>query len=203
MAIFTRHIRINEECTSCPLWIERTQIVFADLPHVPASGILAIGEAPGADEDREGVGFAGRAGQTLNKLLASHGIQREDYGRANVVRCRPPGNRKPTKKEIEACIPNLHALIETEWPSIRLVLAVGGVPASLFYSAPSLSEIIKRAENVGYVSDLAWLNDYGIRVVPMPHVSPLAWNRFNPDGEKWSSVGERQVATAVGLIQGA
>ncbi|WP_312261253.1 uracil-DNA glycosylase family protein [Candidatus Igneacidithiobacillus taiwanensis] len=87
------------DCRQCPVLCQsRTRIVEAD-PVV--GGLLVIGEAPGADEDWEGRGFVGRAGRTLHALLAQHGMKRgRDYGCANIVRCRPPGNRKPSADEI-------------------------------------------------------------------------------------------------------
>jgi uracil-DNA glycosylase family 4 len=82
------------KCNKCPqLVCNRTQIVLPSLNQI--GGILVIGEAPGAEEDIAGVGFVGQAGKTLNKLFAHHGLTTNDFNKANIVRCRPPSNRKP------------------------------------------------------------------------------------------------------------
>lgn len=184
----------------------RTQVVVATPCH--EGGLLAIGEAPGADEDIQGIGFVGTAGKTLDRLLAAHGIARDQYGRANVCRCRPPGNRKPTKAEIQSCIPFLADLLQKTRP--KVILAVGGTPTAILCGAGSLSSHIEERASHGSWSaaigqDLAHPGiqaalhsaDY---VVPMPHTSPLAFNRNAPSGEKWAKVAERQVAIAVSLL---
>jgi DNA polymerase len=90
-------------CTRCALHESRTQTVFGvGNPHAK---LMFIGEAPGADEDREGVPFVGRAGQLLDKMLASIGLDRGKVYIANVVPWRPPGNRTPTPLETAACLP--------------------------------------------------------------------------------------------------
>jgi uracil-DNA glycosylase family 4 len=100
-------------CTRCPLHAGRTKTVFgagnAD------AGLMFIGEAPGAEEDRQGLPFVGRAGQLLTRLLGEIGLRREDVFIANILKSRPPGNRDPQPEEIEACWPYLErqiALIE-------------------------------------------------------------------------------------------
>lgn len=99
-------------CTACRLSDTRTQAVFAD--GSPAAGIMFIGEGPGYYEDREGLPFVGKAGMLLNRLLGEVGLDRADVYIANVVKCRPPGNRDPRPDEIAAC---KHFLVE----QIRLV----------------------------------------------------------------------------------
>jgi DNA polymerase len=185
------------DCTACELHRSRTQVVFPT-PAGP-SGLVAIGEAPGADEDRLGEGFVGRAGKTLDAELARHAIGRADYGRANICWCRPPDNRKPKPVERATCLTRLEGFFLTQ-PRGTVVLAVGGTPAGEFYpSADSLGAMIALAARRDHVPELAWARDRGLRVVPMPHTSPLAWNRKAPDGTKWSEVGARQIALAVGL----
>ena len=105
--------REAQACTRCPLHLTRTQVVFgagdAD------AELMFIGEAPGAEEDRQGLPFVGRAGQLLNSLLAGVGMSREDVFIANILKSRPPANRDPQPEEIEACWPYLErqiALIE-------------------------------------------------------------------------------------------
>ncbi len=101
------------ECTRCPLYVERTRAVFGS--GNADANLMFIGEAPGAEEDRQGVPFVGRAGQLLNKLLEGIEMKREDAFIANILKSRPPGNRDPQPDEIEACWPYLErqiALIE-------------------------------------------------------------------------------------------
>ena len=94
-------------CTACRLSETRTQAVFADGSSV--ADIMFIGEGPGFYEDREGLPFVGKAGMLLNRLLRQVGLSRADVYIANVVKCRPPGNRDPRPDEIEAC---KHFLVE-------------------------------------------------------------------------------------------
>ena len=90
-----------EACRACPLADGRTQVVFGD--GNPQARVLIIGEAPGKNEDEQGVPFVGRAGQNLNALLEIAGIAREDVFIANVLKCRPPSNRDPRAEEIASC----------------------------------------------------------------------------------------------------
>ena len=92
-------------CRACPLCGGRTQTVFGD--GNPQARVLFIGEAPGKNEDLQGLPFVGKAGQNLNTLLDIAGLRREDVYIANVLKCRPPGNRDPRPEEIEACTPFL------------------------------------------------------------------------------------------------
>jgi len=92
-------------CRKCPLWEGRTQVVFGvGNPH---ARVLIVGEAPGKNEDLQGEPFVGAAGQYLNELLAFAGLKREDVFIANVLKCRPPGNRDPLPEEIAVCTPYL------------------------------------------------------------------------------------------------
>ncbi|MEN3184563.1 MAG: uracil-DNA glycosylase [Atribacterota bacterium] len=109
-----------ERCTLCPLAKSRTQVVFGE--GNPDALIMFIGEAPGEDEDRTGRPFVGKAGQLLTKILLSVGIQREEVYIANMVKCRPPGNRTPTLEEVATCFPYLEAQIAIVNPSIIVTL---------------------------------------------------------------------------------
>jgi len=93
----------------------------------PSADLMIIGEAPGADEDRQGEPFVGRAGQLLNAMLAAIGLQREAVYIANIIKCRPPGNRDPHAEEAAACQPFLHRQIELIQP--KLILSVGRISA--------------------------------------------------------------------------
>ena len=100
-------------CTRCRLAQGRTQVVFG--AGNPRADLLFVGEAPGFHEDKQGVPFVGQAGKLLERLLASVGMSRSDVFVANVLKCRPPGNRDPQPDEIEACESHLFrqiALIE-------------------------------------------------------------------------------------------
>jgi DNA polymerase len=103
-------------CQRCPLAETRTKVVFgagnAD------ADLMFVGEAPGAEEDRQGLPFVGRAGGLLNQLLEGIGMTREDVFIANVLKCRPPGNRDPQPAEIEACSPYLHKQVELIQPKV-------------------------------------------------------------------------------------
>lgn len=109
-----------ERCTLCPLAKSRTQVVFGE--GNPDALIMLVGEAPGEDEDRTGRPFVGKAGQLLTKILLSVGIQREEVYIANMVKCRPPGNRTPTLEEVATCFPYLEAQIAIVNPSIIVTL---------------------------------------------------------------------------------
>ena len=110
----------------CALKRTATNTVFAD--GNPAAGLMVIGEAPGADEDRIGRPFVGRAGQLLDRMLAAIGIDRTRAYITNVLFWRPPGNRKPTNDEIAACLPFLWRHIALAHP--RVVVLAGGTSAS-------------------------------------------------------------------------
>ena len=108
-------------CVKCPLGHTRTKFVFGT--GNPAATLMVIGEAPGADEDAQGEPFVGRAGQLLNKILEAIGFKREDVYICNILKCRPPGNRKPLGEEVDLCIPYLRKQIALVRP--RVILALG------------------------------------------------------------------------------
>lgn len=108
-------------CTQCRLHATRTQTVFG--VGNPRARWLFVGEAPGADEDRQGEPFVGRAGQLLNAMLYAIGLKREDVYIANVLKCRPPGNRDPQPDEVAHCEPYLIRQIALIQP--RLIVALG------------------------------------------------------------------------------
>jgi len=112
-------------CTRCGLHKTRTQTVFG-VGRRDAE-LLVIGEAPGADEDRQGEPFVGRAGQLLNAMLRAIGLPRKEVYIANILKCRPPGNRDPQPEEASACTPYLSRQIALVRP--RAILAVGRISA--------------------------------------------------------------------------
>ena len=109
------------ECTRCKLHGGRTRLVFG--VGNPSAELMFVGEGPGADEDLQGEPFVGRAGQLLTKMIEAMGFARSEVYIANVVKCRPPGNRDPEPDEIEACEPFLKAQIAAIRP--RVVVALG------------------------------------------------------------------------------
>lgn len=117
--------RTVARCTACDLHRGRTQTVFGTGDR--KARWMIIGEAPGAEEDRRGEPFVGRAGQLLNAMLLAAGFRRQEVYIANVVKCRPPDNRDPRPAEAECCAPFLQRQIELVAP--ELLIAVGRVAA--------------------------------------------------------------------------
>ena len=111
------------DCQRCKLGKTRTNLVFGT--GNPQARLIFIGEAPGADEDRQGEPFVGAAGQLLNRLLAKLGLSRDEVYITNVVKCRPPRNRNPEADEIAACRPFLIKQVQAIHP--RLIVALGAV----------------------------------------------------------------------------
>ena len=107
-------------CTRCRLAQTRTQVVFG--VGNPNADLMFVGEAPGFHEDKQGIPFVGQAGKLLDKLLEGIGLSRADVYIANVVMCRPPGNRDPAPDEVEACEPHLFQKIEVIQPKIVATL---------------------------------------------------------------------------------
>jgi uracil-DNA glycosylase len=120
-------------CRRCPLHETRTKAVFgagnAD------ADLMFVGEAPGAEEDRQGLPFVGRAGQLLNQMLEEIGMSREDVFIANVLKSRPPGNRDPQPDEIEACRPYLFEQVRLIEP--RVLCTLGNFATKLLSGDPS------------------------------------------------------------------
>ena len=114
------------DCTRCRLHNQgRKQIVFG--VGDPKAELMFIGEAPGADEDRQGEPFVGRAGQLLNNMIKAMGLRREDVYIANIIKCRPPGNRTPERDECDTCSPFLMRQIAVIQP--KVIVALGAVAA--------------------------------------------------------------------------
>jgi len=114
------------DCTRCALHKGRNKIVFADGP--PTARLLFVGEGPGADEDAQGLPFVGRAGQLLNNMISAMGLKREEVYIANVVKCRPPGNRTPEPEEAHTCSPFLFRQIDVVRPEV--IVALGATAAT-------------------------------------------------------------------------
>ena len=108
------------DCTRCALHTGRNKLVFGD--GSPEARLMFVGEGPGADEDAQGIPFVGRAGQLLNNMIVAMGLKREEVYIANVVKCRPPGNRTPEPDEATTCSPFLFRQIDVVRPQVLVAL---------------------------------------------------------------------------------
>jgi uracil-DNA glycosylase len=120
-------------CTRCRLAQGRTQVVFGS--GSPTADLMFVGEAPGFHEDKQGVPFVGQAGKLLEKLLNGIGLERKDVYIANVLKCRPPGNRDPQADEIESCEPHLFRQIELIEPTV--IATLGNFATKLLSGRPT------------------------------------------------------------------
>lgn len=130
-----RLIEIREDlgdCKRCKLHADRTNIVFG--VGSPKAELMFVGEGPGADEDAKGEPFVGRAGQLLTKMIEAMGVRRSDVYIANVVKCRPPGNRAPAPDEVAACSPFLRAQIHAIRP--RVICTLGNAATAALLQKP-------------------------------------------------------------------
>lgn len=170
-------------CQLCGLCRTRTQTVFSD--GTGRSRLMFVGEAPGADEDATGVPFVGRAGQLLTKMVESGmGLSRGDVYIANVLKCRPPGNRNPEPSEIASCRPYLDAQIDLVKPSV--LVALGKFAAQFLLET---EEPISRLRG-------RWGSRGGIPVMPTYHPSFLL---RQPDRKKEAWEDLQQVLHKLGL----
>ncbi len=149
-------------CRKCGLCETRTQTVFADGP--PTARLLLVGEAPGRDEDAQGLPFVGRAGQLLNKMLTAIDLKREEVYICNVLKCRPPENRTPQPEEVERCLPYLEQQIALIRPSLICALGLSAAQALLRTKASMTSMR-------GRVFEFR-----GVRLIPTYHPAALLRN---------------------------
>jgi DNA polymerase len=136
---------LPNNCASCRLSETRANIVRGKGPS--ESSIVFVGEAPGRDEDLRGEPFVGSAGRTLNKALADLGVSREDVFVTNLVKCRPPGNRRPRRDEIDACAGYLCDDIHRVAPSVLCLLGQTVVRELLGYNG-KMSDIVGKVMDV-------------------------------------------------------
>lgn len=141
-------------CRDCPLGSERTNAVPGE--GNPNSPVVFVGEAPGFHEDQQGRPFVGQAGKLLDELLAAAGLARNEVFIANVLKCRPPGNRDPLPGEIEACAGHLAAQLEAIDPAV--IVTLGRYSLQRFLPGASIS----RVHGQRFSRD-------GLTVVPMYH----------------------------------
>ncbi len=155
------------ECARCKLAKGRTRLVFG--VGNPAAELMFVGEGPGADEDRQGEPFVGRAGQLLTKMIEAMGYRREDVYIANVVKCRPPENRNPEPDEMDACEPFLRRQIDAMAP--KVIVALGKVAAqTLLRETSPISRLRGR-----------WFTYGGVKLMPTFHPAYLL---RSPDEKK-------------------
>ncbi|MBN1935902.1 MAG: uracil-DNA glycosylase [Anaerolineae bacterium] len=141
---------LNEQiitCTRCSLHAGRTRAVPGEGPENPQ--ILFIGEAPGFHEDRSGRPFVGASGQFLEQMLEGIGLKRTDVFIANVIKCRPPGNREPQPAEIETCKPYLDRQIELLKP--KVVITLGRFSMARYFPGAKVSDIHGQPRKIGNV----------------------------------------------------
>jgi DNA polymerase len=163
-------------CTQCALCEGRQNTVPGQGTRNP--DILFVGEGPGADEDRQGLAFVGRAGQLLTRMIVAMGLSREEVFIANVVKCRPPGNRNPYPQEMSACVPYLEEQIEVLKP--RVIVALGATAIKGLLGDERISITRMRG---------SWMHFKGIDLMPTFHPAYLL---RNPDAKKdvWKDLQE-------------
>jgi DNA polymerase len=144
-------------CTRCALHTGRTQTVFAR--GTGSSGLCFVGEGPGADEDAQGFPFVGKAGQLLDRMIEAMGFGRDDVYVCNIVKCRPPNNRKPEPEEMAACMPYLREQLELVAPEVIVALGATAVQG-LFGTSEGITRLRGR-----------W-KLYGGRIPVMPTFHP-------------------------------
>lgn len=150
----------------CGLKLRATQLVFAD--GNPEAEIMLIGEAPGAEEDRQGKPFVGKSGQLLDRMLGAIGLDRTKVYIVNTVPWRPPGNRTPTPEEMALCLPFLHRQVELVAP--KLVMTLGGPAMQTVFS--TTNGIIKMR---GKWSEVA-IGNHTVDAIPTLHPAYLLRN---------------------------
>jgi len=152
-------------CTLCSLSSTRTNVVFGE--GNPEAGLMFVGEGPGADEDATGRPFVGRAGELLTKMIGAMGYARTDVYIANIVKCRPPGNRVPEENERQSCLPFLQQQISLVSPRV-IVLLGQTAAASLLGQAVGISKLRGKEARLSRFP--------GIRVMPTYHPAYLLRN---------------------------
>ena len=154
--------------TGCALRDTATQLVFAD--GAANARLILVGEAPGGEEDRGGRPFIGPAGQLLDKMLASIGLDRATVRIVNIVPWRPPGNRSPTDNEVAVCLPFLHRHVALIRP--RVLVLLGAVAAKAMLPAPQRNLGIRRVRGAWEKVEIAGL-DTPLPCLPMFHPAYL------------------------------
>jgi uracil-DNA glycosylase family 4 len=168
-----------QTCVACDeLAASRTRVVAGQRP--VGAEVLLVGEAPGAQEDETGVPFVGKSGQLLDGLLTEAGLRREQVAVANVLKCRPPANRKPRRPEVARCRPWLDRQLELVDPAV--VVALGGTAAEWFVGPGARIAVLREQ---GRVTPLTY---GGRRLLVTYH--PSAAIRFGPRGAPVAALRE-------------
>ena len=154
-------------CTKCPaLCQSRSQVVFGS--GNPKAEVLLIGEAPGANEDKQGIPFCGMSGQVLNELLNAVGLSREDIFITNTILCRPQDNRNPAKDEVENCRDRLDKLIQIMQP--KVIVTIGNFATERILGKKGITSLRgKIFENAGR------------KIVPVIHPANYLYSGRNPE----------------------
>ena len=165
----------DKECPHCTQATGYTQTVFGD--GNPNARLMFIGEAPGAEEDRQGIPFVGDAGKKLNEIITAMGMRREDVYIANVLKSRPPNNRTPSQEEVALCGPFLRSQIELIEPEVIVAL---GAPAAKYLLETSTGITKLRG---------CWSTYAGIPIMPTFHPAYLLRNYTKETREQiWSDM---------------
>jgi len=146
-------------CVRCSLRLGACQVVFGE--GNPQAKLLFVGDVPGADEDRQGIPFAGASGQLLNKILAAAEIKRDEIYLANAIKCRPPQDRKPQPEEVAVCRGHLQQQIELISPAI--IVCLGSLAAQTLASSSARANVLRGR----------WFELKGIRLMPTFHPAEL------------------------------
>ena len=160
-----------KQCTKCELYKNRIQPVLGE--GNPNAVLMFVGEAPGADEDKQGRPFVGRAGKLLTKLIEEAGHKREEFYKANVNKCRPPGNRTPTLEEQEACFPFLEKQIEIINPKVICLLGAAAARAFLHRNVAITKE---RGQKIIWKDKILILTYHPAYVLRNPNAQPTLFN---------------------------
>ncbi len=158
-------------CQSCPLGASRTEFVFGTGD--PNADIMIIGEAPGKDEDLQGKPFVGRAGQLLTKILEAIGLSRDEVFIANILKCRPPGNRKPEPAEVQQCEPYLMKQIELIKPAFILILGLTALDTLLKEGKHKMGEM--RGKVLDYCGTKMVVTYHPAALLRNPNWKKAAW----------------------------
>jgi uracil-DNA glycosylase family 4 len=172
----------THNCTACRLAGTRTNVVFG--VGSPTADLMFIGEAPGQDEDLKGEPFVGRAGQLLTDIIKAMKLTRDDVYIANVIKCRPPGNRNPEPDELDQCRPFIRRQVALIQPKVIVALGKFGLQ-SLTGKGYSISSVRG-----------TWLNYEGIKLMPTYHPAYLL---RNPSAKKDVWADMKKVMTELGI----
>ncbi|MFH1998059.1 MAG: uracil-DNA glycosylase [Planctomycetota bacterium] len=175
-----------EACRACPLHEQRNRLVFG--AGDPESRLMFVGEAPGPEEDREGLPFVGRAGQLLTKMIEAMGYTRDTVYIANLIKCHPAGDRTPSPAEIAACRGFLESQIMTLSPTV--IVALG---------APAAKTLLDRDEDITSLRGrlFPYGGDHSITIIPTFHPTYLLHNE-SEKGKVWQDLQK-----AMALLQKA